>query len=133
MRGGTPTPEELRGRWYEVRVEPLRDEDGAITGCIAAAMDVTHTREAEQRARSKEAELVEAQERTISLLEATIESTADGILVVDLQSNVVAYNQRFAEMWRIPDELIARGDDEALLGLCGGSARRSRGIPAARP
>ncbi|HBD7467933.1 TPA: EAL domain-containing protein [Legionella pneumophila] len=33
-------------------------------------------------------------------VEATLESTADGILVVDKESKVINYNQRFLDMWR---------------------------------
>jgi PAS domain S-box-containing protein len=106
---------ELRGRWYEVHLEPLLDEDDEITGCIAAAIDVTDRKDAEDRARAKEAELAAAQQRNISLLEATIESTADGILVVDLAGRVVAHNRRFADLWRIPAEILERGDDRELL------------------
>jgi PAS domain S-box-containing protein len=50
-----------------------------------------------------------------ALLEATLESTADGILVVDEAGQVVHANSRFAELWRIPDELLAAGDDARLL------------------
>ncbi|MEX0749615.1 MAG: EAL domain-containing protein [Dehalococcoidia bacterium] len=49
------------------------------------------------------------------LLKSTIESTADGILVVDSDGKVAFANRRFAEMWRLPDELIAAGDDDALI------------------
>ena len=54
-------------------------------------------------------------ERSVSLLEATINATADGLLVVDLDGKVVTYNHRFVELWRIPPTLAQRGDDEALL------------------
>jgi PAS domain S-box-containing protein len=49
------------------------------------------------------------------LLRATIESTADGILVVDEKGQVTHANKRFAQMWQIPDELIQTKDDGKLL------------------
>src|SRR5579885_2794416 len=53
--------------------------------------------------------------RTISLLDAVIESTADGILVVDRDGRIVHFNKKFAQMWRIPKEILeARDDDKAI-------------------
>ena len=52
---------------------------------------------------------------TVSVLQATLESTADGILVVDLDGNVVSQNRRFAEMWDIPPALVASQSDERLI------------------
>ncbi len=54
-------------------------------------------------------------EQSLSLLKATLESTADGLLVIDRAGNIVAYNQKFAQMWRIPEALLASGDDRQAL------------------
>ena len=51
----------------------------------------------------------------ISRLNATIESTTDGILVVGLDQKVTSYNQRFLEIWDIEPELAETLDDNALL------------------
>jgi len=48
-------------------------------------------------------------------LQATLESTADGILAVDSKGKVIKANRRFAELWRIPQSLMDAGDDRVLL------------------
>jgi len=55
-------------------------------------------------------------ERWFSLLRATFESTADGLLVVDRGGKIVSFNRKFVEMWRVPSELLASGDDRQVLG-----------------
>jgi PAS domain S-box-containing protein len=56
-------------------------------------------------------------EQSISLLKATLESTADGLLVVDNFGKIVAYNQKFAQMWRIPESVLAARDDDRALAF----------------
>jgi PAS domain S-box-containing protein len=48
-------------------------------------------------------------------LRASLESTADGILVVDSAGKVVTSNQKYAEMWRIPESVLSTRDDIGLL------------------
>jgi diguanylate cyclase (GGDEF)-like protein/PAS domain S-box-containing protein len=51
----------------------------------------------------------------LSLSRATLESTTDGILVVDLDGRWRGVNRNFLQMWRIPDEFAdGRNDDAAL-------------------
>ena len=45
--------------------------------------------------------------QSLSKLRATLESTADGILVVDLKGRIVDYNQQFISVWGFPPEMIA--------------------------
>jgi diguanylate cyclase (GGDEF)-like protein/PAS domain S-box-containing protein len=52
---------------------------------------------------------------SLSLLNATLESTADGILVVDHENHITTYNRKFLEMWRIPAEVAADRDDTQVL------------------
>ena len=49
------------------------------------------------------------------LLKATLESTADGILVVDSTGIATHANERFSDMWRIPPDLMATRNDNVLL------------------
>ncbi len=53
-------------------------------------------------------------EKLIAELRATLESTADGILVSDLEGAIRGYNQRFAEMWSLPQELLTQRNDAAV-------------------
>ena len=89
-------------RLVESSVQPidLRGEE-----CILAIdRDVTHRKlfEAERR-------------RAHELLRATVESTTDGILVVDNTGRVTFANERFGQMWRIPPEVLETGSDRNLL------------------
>jgi diguanylate cyclase (GGDEF)-like protein/PAS domain S-box-containing protein len=52
----------------------------------------------------------EGAERSLALLRATLESTADGIMAVNADGMVMSYNQKFARMWGIPEEVLALGD-----------------------
>ena len=49
-----------------------------------------------------------------SLLEATLQATAEGILVVAGSGRITSYNRQLVDLWHIPPDLLARGD---ALGL----------------
>jgi PAS domain S-box-containing protein len=48
-------------------------------------------------------------------IRAALESTADGILVADEQGKVVAFNAKFAEMWRISKPLLASQNHDQMV------------------
>lgn len=50
-----------------------------------------------------------------AITEATLESIHNGILVVSDQGAVIKTNAKFAELWQIPDDVLALGDDKKLL------------------
>lgn len=53
-------------------------------------------------------------EQALAELRATLEATADGILVQDMQGRVQAFNRRFAELWALPVALTCVRQEEAL-------------------
>ena len=65
-------------------------------------------------------------ERLVSELRATLQSTADGILVCDLQGNIRSYNRHFAALWQVPEDLLLRRDDAALFAHMAGCVHDAR-------
>ncbi len=53
-------------------------------------------------------------ERLVAELQATLESTTDGIIVLSRQGAIRGYNRRFAELWDLPEEILLRRDDAAV-------------------
>ena len=49
-----------------------------------------------------------------SQLRATLESTGNGILVIDWQGRIANMNRLFSTMWRLPEELLLSHDEEAI-------------------
>ena len=54
-------------------------------------------------------------ERSLSILRATLDSSADGVLVVDDNGRVISFNRRFLDMWKIPESVMLTRDDDQLL------------------
>ncbi|MBV5310454.1 EAL domain-containing protein, partial [Chromatium okenii] len=71
---------------------------------------VTVTNQSERRAVENELE------KLVAELRATLESTADGILVTDLDGAIRGFNQGFAEMWNLPNNLLTERDDVGVYG-----------------
>ena len=63
----------------------------------------------------KEHQIEEALEHTLSQLRATLESTGNGILVIDWQGRIVSMNRQFSDMWSIPEALLLDRNDAAII------------------
>ncbi|MCK9389198.1 MAG: ATP-binding protein [Sulfuritalea sp.] len=61
----------------------------------------------------------------LSQLRATLESTGNGILVIDGQGRIANMNRLFSGMWKIPDDLLMSRDDAAILDFVAGSVVES--------
>jgi PAS domain S-box-containing protein len=89
-------------RWFAGRAAKFSFQNA---DCVLwCARDVTARRRAEDELH-----------KSLSLLTSTLESTADGILVVDRQGKMVSFNQKFVDIWRIPDSIVASRDDNQAL------------------
>jgi diguanylate cyclase (GGDEF)-like protein/PAS domain S-box-containing protein len=91
-------------RVVEVRAYPVFDEAGEVHQIIEYAIDITERKQAQAKI-----------EKSLSLLHATLESSSDAILVVDLNNRWTLYNQKFIDLWHIPDDIITGSDDNAAL------------------
>lgn len=89
---------ELLEQWYSCQPEFQRTNNAPLTGNIH--LDSGHILE-----RNEELE------KSLSLLRATLESTADGIMMVNGKGEVVDWNQKFVEMWRIPSQMLESGKE----------------------
>ena len=56
-------------------------------------------------------------EQQTEIIRAALESTADGILVLDATGRIVTYNAKFAELWGIPKSGLVSGDDRKFLQI----------------
>jgi PAS domain S-box-containing protein len=55
---------------------------------------------------------------SLSLLNATLNSTADGIVAINLSGRIICHNEKFAAMWGIPAPLLADGDNDEIILHC---------------
>lgn len=84
-----------KGAWVIAKASPLHDQFGNIIGAIESIRDITMFKQVE-----------EGLVNSLSVVNATLESTADGILVVDMDRRITRWNQKFVDLFHIPEELL---------------------------
>jgi len=87
-------------RWARVASRPRRLTDGRILW-DGIQTDITTRKQAEAEARSQTA-----------LLEAQLNASIEGILVVDSKGNKILQNRRCVELWKIPAHIEEKHDDK---------------------
>ncbi|HEV2694863.1 MAG TPA: response regulator [Verrucomicrobiae bacterium] len=90
--------------FQEWRVTPLHDDNGKITHYVAIQRDITERKRSEEELRWKTA-----------FLEAQVDSSLDGILVVDNHGKKLLQNKRMNELWKIPPHIIENKSDAVQL------------------
>jgi len=86
-------------RWILESALPHFDARGRFLGYMGSCIDITEHKSHE------------------ALLESTLDSIEEGVLVIAADGRVIAANHHFQKLWRIPDELMAQGQDAALLSF----------------
>lgn len=90
-------------RYYLSVKAPLRDEAGTIIGLFGTSTDITDNKRAQEQGAHANA-----------MLAAALDSTIEGILVVDSGSAIERYNQRFLEIWDLTETDLQQRDGRAL-------------------
>ncbi len=93
-------------RFVNVTYTPDKNADGDVQGFFVSVEDITGIKESEKKIQN-----------TLNLLEATLEATDNGIMVTDEYGQLIKANQRFTEMWQVPDNLLSTADTDAILSL----------------
>jgi class 3 adenylate cyclase len=83
--------------------------------CQQVAITLVRSRELSDIRQRKEVE--EALQRSNSLLKSQREASVDGVLAVDEQGRIVSYNNRFCQLWQIPEAVLQSVEYGGLLSL----------------
>ncbi len=103
-------------------VKPGDDEVGSLIDGFNRMLDRMEQHESDLEAERRLLEL-RVKERTLelasslSVLNATIDSSGDGILAIDLAGRLLCYNTTFASMWGIPDDMLQRKDNQEMVNF----------------
>ena len=87
-------------RCVQQRCELILDGEGHAVRVIGTIQDITELKMAEEELLGKTA-----------ILEAQLNTSIDGILIVDADGRNILQNDRFSEIWKIPPHLVELGND----------------------
>jgi diguanylate cyclase (GGDEF)-like protein len=91
------------------RTEAVREENRQLSKKLEQTAETTY-----KDLENKMADRIRREEElttALSLMNAALESTTDGLLVVDQEGKIRTFNRKFVEMWQIPPSVVASRDD----------------------
>ena len=92
--------------WGLLTVSVVREADGTPMYAVRIIEDITARKRGEEEL-----------EQSLSVLRATLESSTDGILVIDQNRRIVNYNRKFVEMWNIPQRIMLERDENSTVAF----------------
>lgn len=91
-------------RWVYGQAVPEKDKSGCVMGYVGTVSDITERKIAEEELRFNN-----------TLLTTQLETAQHGILMVGPQRQILRYNQRFVELWQIPEQVLASKSDQLAI------------------
>ena len=99
--------------WIKSTGAPVEwNASGAPTRVIGTDADITSLKDAEEKLQFAN-----------NLVHTTMETSPDGILVIDANGKILSWNRRYGELWGIPPDVLRAGDDGLLLDMVQGMIR----------
>ena len=89
--------------WVESNYVVIKDDEGQPIGLRGVTTDISKRKQAEAELNFQK-----------SLLESQTEASIDGILAVSDDREILSFNQRFVDLWGIPEIVGSRSDEKAL-------------------
>ncbi len=90
--------------WVDTTIVPFKGADGTAKNYIVIRTDISALKK--QQIESK---------KTLSLIESTLESTDNGILVTNTDGKVIQSNKRFSMLWGISNEVMIDANENIII------------------
>jgi PAS domain-containing protein len=102
----------------------IKDDEDALLRSVAlqTSRAILHARQrAEQDLRQAKKALEDKTrqlDHSLSILRATMDATAEGILVTDEEGNVLRHNELYLQLWPIDHRMVSAGRHSELMACC---------------
>ncbi len=105
-------------RVTRTRLIPEQDDTGAVIGIFSLGIDITELSRAESDIRLLNLDMeqrMKEREFQHSMLQTTLETSLDAIVLVGEDERIIFYNRNFVGLFSIPEDLLAEGTGDTAL------------------